>query len=355
MMDHSSGTTFYLLIIVILLLLGLITLVIYLFYYYQKTPKQESVPAPSTTVETAPEPSEPEVKTSPVPPPPPERKIPRNDPAPSKIEKTGEAFEETQGITPDDFIDFQGTKVLLVEDNLINQKIVINVLNNSGIDISVADNGQEALDLLKDASKSFDLVLMDISMPVMDGFEATRLIREIPELAKLPIVTFTAFSMGKEIKQMYNLGANGHITKPLNYKRLYTVFHTYLKHAPRRELSRIELLKTKGLDTEMGLKLMDENESVYRDKLREFLFLNKNVAKEMNVWIDNKNYDKIQMSCIKLSSSLGTIGAYELDELVSRMKKTFIYKTEHRMDEFKEPFTSRMEKLMEAIQLYLGK
>lgn len=127
-------------------------------------------------------------------------------------------IEEMKNIDIDCFTYFKGSRLLIVEDNLINQKILASVLKKSGMEIEIANNGQEALDFLFVEGKQFDIVLMDISMPVMDGLLASERIRQKSNFDKMPIVTFTAFAMGAEIEQMFDIGCNAYLTKPLNIK-----------------------------------------------------------------------------------------------------------------------------------------
>ncbi|MDD2451564.1 MAG: response regulator, partial [Sulfurovum sp.] len=165
---------------------------------------------------------------------------------------TRKPFEETPNVTVDDFYNFKGARLLIVEDNRINQKIFQSVLQKSGILLTIANNGREALEYLYTPDREFDLVMMDINMPVMNGYDCTEKIRADHRFDTLPIITFTAFALGKEIERMYALGANGHMTKPLNSGRLYTVFNTYLSHI-KRPVSTLSALKMKGLDVEAGI------------------------------------------------------------------------------------------------------
>ena len=135
---------------------------------------------------------------------------------------------DTEDADKESFVDFTGFRLLIVEDNLINQKILLGVLRDSGMKIDVANNGQEALDFLLQEKREYDIVLMDISMPVMDGEECTKNIRKHEEFINMPVVAFTAFAMGPEIEEMFNVGVNGYMTKPLNVKKLYTVFARFL-------------------------------------------------------------------------------------------------------------------------------
>ncbi|MGC9351656.1 MAG: response regulator, partial [Sulfurovum sp.] len=261
-------------------------------------------------------------------------------------------FEETPDITVDDFYNFKGARVLVVEDNKINQKILQSVLQKSGVLITIANNGQEALEHLYTPDREFDLVLMDISMPVMDGYTCTEKIRSDHRFDMLPIITFTAFAMGKEIERMYAAGANGHMTKPLNSGQLYTVFQTYLGHI-LRPVSTLSALKMKGLDVEIGLATYEGDEQVYKQMLREFIAIYGRLVKQMPQWIEEKEYEKVKLTFVKIGPKLHSLGAYELEEAVIRMKKFFIYGTEHRIEEFKEAFPEKLNRLIIAMRLYL--
>ena len=266
---------------------------------------------------------------------------------------SSDPFKETENIRLIDFIIFQGSSLLLVEDNLINQKIILSTLNKSGINISIANDGQEALDLLLKQKKEFDLVLMDINMPIMDGYTATQKIREHPQFDSMPIVTFTAFTSGEEIKTMFDLGANTYITKPLNIGQLFTAFNTYLVDN-YRQISLIESIKIDGLDIKHGITMANDDESAYKQSLREFVLLYKSMIHTMPRWIDENESDRILSACMNMGDILKYIGAYELQDIVFRMKKIYIYNTEHRIEEFQEIFPKKLEKLIKAIDRYLA-
>ncbi|QEP42180.1 PAS domain S-box protein [Ectothiorhodospiraceae bacterium BW-2] len=118
-------------------------------------------------------------------------------------------------------------RVLLVEDNHINQLVATEQLKKMGvIELQLANNGQEAVERLKE--QRFDLVLMDIQMPIMDGYEATRIIRQLLKLTDLPIVAMTANAMTQDFKLTAAAGMNDHITKPLDSGHLYAVLKRYL-------------------------------------------------------------------------------------------------------------------------------
>ncbi len=116
-------------------------------------------------------------------------------------------------------------KILLVEDNQINQEIITGLLENSKIKLDIASNGKEAIDKFK--PNIYTLILMDIQMPIMDGYEATKLIRQKDR--EIPIIAITANAMKEDIEKTKQYGMNSHINKPINVEKLY---ETILKYTP---------------------------------------------------------------------------------------------------------------------------
>ncbi len=118
-------------------------------------------------------------------------------------------------------------RILVVEDNQVNQKVVTTVLRKRGYSIEVASDGTEALAKLE-KSTGFDLILMDVQMPVLDGLEATRLIRKDPRWKGLPIVAMTAHAMSGDMERCLEAGMNGYISKPVHPSQLLETVDGYL-------------------------------------------------------------------------------------------------------------------------------
>ncbi len=118
-------------------------------------------------------------------------------------------------------------RILVVEDNHVNQKVVTAVLRKRGFSIELANDGQEALDKLE-KSATFDLVLMDVQMPVLDGLEATRLIRKDPRWDGLPIIAMTAHAMNGDKERCLEAGMNGYISKPVHPSHLLSTVDEFL-------------------------------------------------------------------------------------------------------------------------------
>lgn len=127
--------------------------------------------------------------------------------------------------------DFTGYKVLLVEDNELNCEIASGILKELGFEVTEADDGTKAVEIMQNATPGdFDLILMDIQMPIMDGYAATREIRKMKnkELATIPIVAMTANAFDEDKQAAFDAGMNGHISKPVNIKKLIKMLQELL-------------------------------------------------------------------------------------------------------------------------------
>jgi signal transduction histidine kinase/CheY-like chemotaxis protein/HPt (histidine-containing phosphotransfer) domain-containing protein len=131
-----------------------------------------------------------------------------------------------------------GMRVLLVEDNEINQQIAVELLESAGVRVAVARDGQECLDaLLREDAPRFDVVLMDLQMPVLDGYEATRRLRADPRCSTLPIVAMTAHAMAEERDRCLAVGMNAHLTKPIDPDLLIRTLRRWAPGGPRQSRS----------------------------------------------------------------------------------------------------------------------
>ncbi|MBT9505018.1 MAG: ATP-binding protein [Burkholderiaceae bacterium] len=116
-----------------------------------------------------------------------------------------------------------GVRALLVEDNLVNVMVATMLLESKGVNVTVAENGQIAMDKLQGAPDAFDVVLMDVQMPVMDGREATELIRRDPRFAKLPVIAMTADAMSEDRQRCLDVGMNDYLSKPIDSEKLFAM------------------------------------------------------------------------------------------------------------------------------------
>ena len=123
----------------------------------------------------------------------------------------------------DGSIDYKQVRILLVEDNELNREIAFTILKDYGFIVECAENGREALDrVIESEDNYYDLILMDIQMPLMNGYEATSAIRKLdnPLKANIPIVAMTANAFDEDKQNAFNAGMNGHIAKPIEVSKL---------------------------------------------------------------------------------------------------------------------------------------
>lgn len=117
----------------------------------------------------------------------------------------------------------EGRRVLLAEDNELNREIAVELLNIMKLDVTCACNGQEAVDNFLSAPDAFDIILMDVQMPVLNGYQATEIIRKSghPMAKTIPIIAMTANAFHEDVVKSYEAGMNGHLAKPVDFDQLY--------------------------------------------------------------------------------------------------------------------------------------
>jgi len=169
----------------------------------------------------------------------------------------------------------RGARVLLVDDNAINQELTQELLGAAGVSVRLASNGREALAIL--ARERFDGVLMDCQMPVMDGYEATRALRCLPHLARLPVIAMTANAMVDDIRRALEAGMNDHVAKPVAIEPFFATLARWLKpsapwpppqgEAPLAARARPELA---GVDVDRVVDNLGGDVALYRRMLAMF-------------------------------------------------------------------------------------
>ena len=119
--------------------------------------------------------------------------------------------------------------LLLVEDNPVNQKVVVAILGRKGYRIDIANHGREAIEQLEGAEAPYDVVLMDVQMPVLDGLETTRLLRRNPKWEEVPIIAMTAHAMSGDRERCLEAGMSAYISKPVQPANLVSTVERYLE------------------------------------------------------------------------------------------------------------------------------
>jgi signal transduction histidine kinase/DNA-binding response OmpR family regulator len=214
---------------------------------------------------------------------------------------------------------------LVVEDNLINQQVARELLESAGIVVTIANNGQEAVNVLNADPTGFDVVLMDIQMPDMDGFEATRLIRQDGRFRKLPIIAMTAHATDHDRIKSKAAGMTDHLTKPIRKKDLLATINIAIQSSdktlkstpsPARhsgEKNDHDLPATlPGLDLERGLKTVNSNTSLYKKLLLDFYHEHADTGHAVSRALQQDNRDKASLLIHTIKGISGNLAARDL-------------------------------------------
>ncbi|OWV08086.1 MULTISPECIES: response regulator [unclassified Fibrobacter] len=226
---------------------------------------------------------------------------------------------------------FKEAKILLVEDNQMNQELAVSLLNSVGLSSMIANNGKEALDMLQ--KDSFDLVLMDIQMPIMDGLTATKEIRarEDEYFKNVPILAMSARAFQKDTEECLAAGMNAHIVKPIDPSLLYEELAKFL--AVAAESSKVvtdgdssdlsqedseflaKFQKIRDLDAEAGLYHSNSNRNVFLKILQGFVRDYGGTSFNLRQMIESVRYDEAARIVHTIKGLCGTIGANHLQNL----------------------------------------
>ncbi|MCK5539213.1 MAG: response regulator, partial [Bacteroidales bacterium] len=251
-------------------------------------------------------------------------------------------FEQTADLNKPQIPSYQGEIVLLVEDNSFNQMVARELLEMIGLKVDIANNGQEAV--IMNQSKTYDLILMDIQMPVMDGFEATKAIQQNKSNQKPPIIAMTAHALSGDREKSLQAGMVDHITKPINPEFLYAAL---IKWLPAKETKTDKLsspVQTNKQNKFSSMNFINSEKALLRvrgkqDLLLQLLINFKNqkadLAENISEAVEQKNYKSAQQLVHNLKGESGTLEATRLYpatlELEQELLKTS-YNTEKIAD-----------------------
>jgi signal transduction histidine kinase/CheY-like chemotaxis protein/HPt (histidine-containing phosphotransfer) domain-containing protein/HAMP domain-containing protein len=250
-------------------------------------------------------------------------------------------FAEHQGEagTPDERGHEQrlrGARILLTEDNEINQQIAVELLESAGAAVTVAKNGREAVDTLSQGPQppAFDAVLMDLQMPEMDGYQATTKIRSDERFANLPIIAMTAHATIEERQRCLAAGMNDHVPKPIDPDQLIETLARFYEpsfaaapddigaRAVERERSAgtDDLPPIEGLDARAGISRVGGNQQLYRKLLRDFIDQQAATVVVIEGAIASGDADRARLLAHSLKGVAGNIGATRVHEAAARLE-----------------------------------
>ena len=238
-----------------------------------------------------------------------------------------------------------GTKVLLVEDNVLNQQIASELLANNGVEITIANNGREAVQLAK--KKSFNAILMDIQMPEMDGLQATTQIRKDPLLNDLPIIAMTAHAMADDRAKSLAAGMNDHINKPIDPDELFEVLVKWIPEKKQKKPNLIPALDDEalekelqtelpedlpGIDKKVALKFVAGNGKFLKKMLGNYYSRNKDVVSRIQTALSSGDTDLAKRTAHSLKSISGTLGVLEVPKNANALEGAIVEEQQEKIN-----------------------
>ena len=233
--------------------------------------------------------------------------------------------------------------VLLAEDNKTNQLIAKSLLEQVGIESIIANDGKEAVELYKEHRDGIDLVLMDLHMPVMNGYEAAKKIRKLS--SKVPIVAMTADVILGVRDKCEQSGIFHYISKPFNPDHfIQTIKDIIVESEPNIELN------TAVLDRQLGLKNMGGNEELYNQVLIEYRNENQDTLDKLEAAVREKRYAEATQIVHKVKGSSGSIGAKPLQDVAASLQKALNEEKEAQIVPLQDRFSKLFGKLLEELE-----
>jgi two-component system sensor histidine kinase/response regulator len=218
-------------------------------------------------------------------------------------------------------------RVMLAEDNPINQQVASELLQQMGLEVVICNNGREVLERLDEARP--DLILMDIQMPELDGYETTRRLRENPAWKELPILAMTANAMADDVRKALQLGMNAHIAKPVNPELLHRTLSRFLPAADERpqplsgddagEEESAWPDRAPGLDIRSGIRQVGGNARLYRKLLMDFLGSYHQAAGQLEDLLAAGDPDSAERLTHTLKGVAANVGATRLADRAARL------------------------------------
>jgi two-component system, sensor histidine kinase and response regulator len=256
--------------------------------------------------------------------------------------------------------DFTGTRILLVEDNEVNQQVATELLQSAGATVRIANDGAEALKILTEVEgpPPFDVVFMDLQMPDMDGFTATRHIRAQPRLQSLPIIAMTAHALVEERQHCLDAGMNDHVSKPIDPDALFATLARWAKprqapaaaaEARSAKPAAVMIPEIEGVDVKDGLKRAAGNRRLYRDLLVRFAKDHLDVGAQIAAALDSGDSTQAARIAHTVKGVAGNMSIRKIYSSADKLEKA-IRERDSAAPKLLSAFTSLVNHQVQAIQ-----
>ncbi|MDR9501173.1 MAG: 7TM diverse intracellular signaling domain-containing protein [Desulfurivibrionaceae bacterium] len=223
---------------------------------------------------------------------------------------------------------FHGAKILVAEDNKINQEVISEILKNARCQVLLAQNGRQAVDLLE-TEEDIDCILMDLQMPLMDGFQATSAIRNHSGQGHIPIIALTAHSIAGDRQRCLQAGMDDYVPKPIDQDFLYATMAKYLAHEQEerpffshdREQSGLLPETLPGLKIQAGLKRVSNNARFYGTLLHDFRREFQNGVQKLATLLGGDHYGQAEMLVHGIKGVAANLAAFDLEAKAQELEE----------------------------------
>ncbi|MFA9389860.1 MAG: response regulator [Prolixibacteraceae bacterium] len=270
-----------------------------------------------------------------------------------------------------------GAKVLLVEDNEVNQQVAREIIESAGCIVKIAENGLEAVQKLNEQPSHYELIFMDIQMPIMDGYEASIQIRKNTALDLIPIVAITADAIVGIKEKCLEIGMNDFIIKPFEPSIIFDILHKYLAHRERKAVPTLSVEKAKktanviphfdSINTADGIKRINNNKNLYIKLIQNFYNNNLQLVEQISQANQLKDTELVKRSIHTLKGISGNIGAIKLyqtcqitEEEYNKTSDHYNFQLQHLYHELTvvlnelKPFVQKLEAVNNSIPIDQG-
>ena len=253
---------------------------------------------------------------------------------------------DVANISKDSFKEFEGMRLLIAEDNLINQKVIVGLLKDSGINIKIANDGQECLDILAE-DPNYPIILMDAHMPRIDGLEATRQIRANPAYSHITVMALSGDTGADDVRKMRESGMEEQLEKPLKIAALYQALYCYFD--PNAIDGAAEELPEIHLDNSLGLEMLGGDIELYHEILSEFQSLYHDSDDKIELWLKHDDLNSAKALLLDVKGIGESIGTAELTQTSEEFREAIIANDKSRFPQLIKRYRSQLKSILADI------
>lgn len=259
----------------------------------------------------------------------------------------------------------KGSRVLLAEDNLINRQVANELLTLLSIEVTEVENGQAAIEAMKAQPEAFDLILMDVQMPIMDGYQATRSIRENKQWDNIPILAMTAHAMAEDIERCLDAGLNDHVSKPVDPEDLQEKLLYWKEKRDQKNIEKAapvantsaskthsDPAQIKLFDSDSALARLNQNQALYRKLLVDFLKEQAETESEILASIQKEAWSTAARTIHTLKGIAGNLGCNRLFHQCREME-SLLHSKSVNTPSFFRTLEQTLGKTRSAVEAYL--